>query len=674
MQHPSSYPNRITREEPRIPLPEGGTLHARLWRPVTGTPVPALLEYLPARLGDGTATRDAERHPWYAGHGYASLRVDARGHGNSAGFAGDEYAPHELTDGVAVIEWLARQPWCNGRVGLFGLGRGGTAGLQLAALAPEPLRAVVAVCATDDRYRNDGHHLGGSLLAEELPARSAELLALAAAPPDPRYAGTDADWRQAWLARLAAVEPPLHRWLAHQTRDHYWRRGSVAEDYRAIRAAVLAVGGWAEPHRDTVLRLVERLAAPVRGLIGPWAHDYPDRDRRHPIGFLQETLRWWDHWLKDLDTGVLAEPALRSWMPEPPDEPGAEHDGRWIGEDGWPSDDVREIHYDLADTLRTAGTPSGERYVPVRSPQQTGIDAGRPCPTGSPADLPPDQRAEDGRSVCFDGAPLSERVEILGGPVVRLRLRGTAARGQVVARLCDVAPDGSSALVTRGVLNLTARHGRDQVVPWEPGAVEEVEVELAAIAHAFPVGHRIRLALSSAYWPWIWPQPPDAGFGVDPGHGVLTLPVRHLAADIGRAPITFGPPEQAAPLEVLVAHRTDARPERLATHEFATGEWRLAADPDLGGAHSHPDGVIRTDEVRESYRIRQDDPLSATARAERTVRFQRPDQGWDVTLRSSAELSCDATSFTAVHRLTGWEAGAVVFERDWERRFPRSAG
>lgn len=675
MRYPTSFPFRITREDLHIPLADGTVLYARIWRPVTEEPVPALLEYLPYRLSDWTAPRDAQRHPWYAGHGYASVRVDIRGHGNSEGLPGDEYSEQELADGVAVVEWLAGQPWCSGKVGMFGISWGGSNSLQIAALAPEPLKAVVTVCSTDDRYENDVHYLGGSLLAVDMHAWSAALLAFASRPPDPKYVGED--WRRRWLERLAAVDPYLHPWLSHQTRDDYWRRGSVGADYGAIKAAVLAVGGWADPYRDTVLRLVEHLDAPVRGIIGPWAHQYPDRGLPPgpAIGFLQETLRWWDHWLKGEETGVMAEPALRCWMNEsvPPATVYANRPGRWIGDDQWPSDDVREIHYDLTDALRTAGTPAGDRFVEVRSPQHTGIDAGRFFPFGNAADLPPDQREEDGRSVCFDASPLPERVEILGPASVKLRLRCDAPRGQVIARLCDVAPDGSSTLVTRGVLNLTARHGRDQVVEWPPGAVEDVEFELVGIAHAFPPGHRIRLALSSAYWPWVWPQPQTVGFGVDPGHSALMLPVRHLAADVGRAPIGFEEPEQAAPLKVHYAGPDVPRPGRLVVRDVAAGEWRLEVDPNYGGSRTYPDGLVVTEQALETYRIQQDDPLSATASSDWTIRLERLELGWDVTVQTRSELSCDATHFTATSRLTAWEGGSVLFERDWSRRIPRTA-
>lgn len=311
----TSFPYETTHDDVRIPLPDGTLLYARVWRPLTPEPVPAILEYLPYRLTDWTAPRDWQRHPWYAGHGYASVRVDVRGHGNSEGVPGDEYSATELADGVEVVNWLAAQPWCDGRVGMFGISWGGFNSLQIAALAPEPLKAVVTVCSTDDRYDNDVHYMGGSVLAVDMHAWAATMLAFVSRPPDPLHVG-DA-WRDMWLGRLEQVDPFLHTWLDHQTRDGYWRHGSVCEDYGAIDAAVLAVGGWHDPYRDTVLRLVEHLPAErVRGLIGPWSHQYPDRGLPPgpAIGFLQETLRWWDQHLKGVDTGILREPLLRAYV------------------------------------------------------------------------------------------------------------------------------------------------------------------------------------------------------------------------------------------------------------------------------------------------------------------------------------------------------------------------
>ncbi|MFJ4934436.1 CocE/NonD family hydrolase [Streptomyces pseudovenezuelae] len=668
----TSFPHETTHDDVRIPLSDGTLLYARVWRPLTHEPVPAILEYLPYRLTDWTAPRDWQRHPWYAGHGYASVRADVRGHGNSEGLPGDAYSATELADGVEVVDWLAAQPWCDGRVGMFGISWGGFDSLRIAALAPEPLKAVVTVCSTDDRYDNDVHYLGGSVLAVDMHAWAATMLAFVSRPPDPRHVG-DA-WRRMWLARLDAVEPLVHTWLGHQTRDAYWRHGSVREDPEAIGAAVLAVGGWHDPYRDTVLRLVEHLPADrVRGIVGPWCHQYPDRGLPPgpAIGFLQETLRWWDQHLKGVDTGVMREPLLRAYIGDS-HPPATVHDtlpGRWVGEPAWPSPHVTTVVYGLQ------GAP-----VLVRSPQHTGVDAGRFVPLGNDADLPPDQREEDARSACFEFA-VGEETWVLGRPRVRLRVTSEVARGQVVARLCDVAPDGSSTLVTRGVLNLSARHGRDRAVPWEPGATQEVAVELNGIGHAFPPGHRIRLAVSSAYWPWIWPQPgSQAGFTLEPAGSFLELPVRAREVDPA---IAFEEPEQSGPLGVSHGVAADGwspatldepRPGRLVVRDVAKGEWRLEVDPGYSGTRVYPDGLESTEDALETYTIDERDPLSARTRSDRTIRLHRPELAWDTTVRTRSEITCDGTDFHTLDEVVCTAGGEVVFHRTWEKRIPRTAG
>ncbi|MFF8288428.1 CocE/NonD family hydrolase [Streptomyces sp. NPDC016309] len=665
----TTFPYETFHEDVRVPLADGTLLYARVWRPLTDEPVPALLEYQPDRLTDWTAPRDAQRHPWYAGHGYASVRVDARGHGNSEGLPHDPWSGAALADGAEVVAWLAARPWCAGRVGMFGIGRGGSLALRLAAGAPGPLRAVVAVCCPDGREEGSGdRHLGGAAVADGSPARAATLLAYAARPPDPRYVG-DA-WRDMWLTRLEALEPPVPARPAEPEAPDEPAPAPAEPGPGGVDAgpapapaepgpggvAVLAVGGWSDPYRDTVLRLVERLpAGRVRGIIGPWGHRYPDREGEPgpAIGFLQETLRWWDHHLKDRPTGVMAEPLLRSWIS------GAGRPGRWVADGAWPSPDVTPVTYALL------GPP-----VLVRSPQQTGLDAGRPVPSGDDSGPPPDQRAEDAHSACFDfpvppgGAP----VEILGRPRVTLALRTDAPTGQVTVRLCDVAPDGSSTLVTRGSLGFSGR----------PAGPVEVVVDLDGTGYAFAPGHRVRLAVSSAYWPCLWPGPHTAGFTVDPGAGALRLPVRAPGADGPAAAPAFGGPEQAPPLGVTVPATLDETrtrpPARRIVRDVDEGLWRLEDAPRPGGTRAYPDGLEITESALETWTITERDPLSARTRSEWKIRLHRPDLPWNVTVDTRSEVRCDATHFLTSDEVICTEGSEVVFHHTWEKRVARTPG
>src|SRR3954454_16589204 len=317
-----------------------------MWLPedAEAAPVPAILDAVPYRKGDGTAVRDASRYPYFAGHGYACVRLDLRGSGDSDGLITDEYTEQEQDDVAAVIAWLAAQPWCDGAVGMIGVSWGGFAALQAAARRPPALRGVVAIHATDDRYAADGHYIGGCVLASDMVHWSACMAAYVGPPPDPAVVGDGG--RDAWRERVERMEPWVATWLAHQRRDDYWRQGSACEHYDRIACPVFAVGGWVDGYRDSVLRLLEHVRAPVRGLIGPWGHTWPERGAPGPaIGFLQECLRFFDAALKGADNGFLDEPALVSWMQERigPVTHCAERPGRWVADPAWPSPNVEPV-------------------------------------------------------------------------------------------------------------------------------------------------------------------------------------------------------------------------------------------------------------------------------------------------------------------------------------------
>src|SRR5262249_2469651 len=311
-------------------------------------------------------------HPYLAGHGYAGVRVDLRGCGESSGLLSDEYAKQEQDDGAEVIAWLAAQPWCSGVVGMMGISWGGFNGLQIAARRPPALKAIVTICSTDDRYADDVHYMGGTLLAADGLEWGSFLFGSMCLPPDPMLVGDR--WRAMWLERLANVPLFFETWLQHQRRDGYWKHGSVCEDYAAIQCPVYAVGGWTDAYTNAIPRLLGRLSVPRKGLIGPWAHGYPHFARPGPqIGFLQEMLRWWDYWLKGIDTGVMDEPMLCAWMTESV-KPASGHEplpGRWVAEASWPPSGITPQRLFLTDEgLRNEAAPLTARAV--CSPQTVG--------------------------------------------------------------------------------------------------------------------------------------------------------------------------------------------------------------------------------------------------------------------------------------------------------------
>ena len=393
-----------------IPLRDGCRLAARIWLPddAEQQPVPAVLEYIPYRKNDGTILSDVLRHPYFAGHGYASLRVDLRGTGDSDGLIMDEYLLQEHEDALDVLAWLEAQPWCTGAVGMMGYSWGGFNALQVAALAPRQLKAIIPVHFADDRYAGDCHYIGGSVLAYDMLSWATTAFAYNSRPPDPGVLGEV--WRERWRERLESCEPYVHHWVGHQTYDDYWKHGSVCEDYAAITCAVLAVGGWADPYHDTVLHLLEHLQAPCRGLIGPWAHQYPDEASPGPrIGFNQECLRWWDQWLKGIDTGVMQEAPLRAYLldSEPPATFYEARRGRWVAEAAWPPANAGEAPPLWLGPGSLGAEPAAEgEQLSLRAVEASGLAAGTWCPHAGKAALPGDQRRDDGLALSFDSAAL----------------------------------------------------------------------------------------------------------------------------------------------------------------------------------------------------------------------------------------------------------------------------
>ena len=666
MKSVGQFPRRVEEiENDWISLSDGSRLAVRLWRPADAEddPVPAILEYLPYRKRDGTAVRDALTHPYFAGHGYACLRVDMRGSGDSDGLLRDEYLLQEQEDALEVIAWAAAQPWCSGAVGMMGISWGGFNALQVAARRPPALKAIITVCSTDDRYADDIHYKGGALLCENLGWAST-MLSYSSRPPDPLLVG--ADWRETWLHRLDNMPLLIETWLSHQHRDDYWKHGSVCENFAAIEAAVFAVGGWADAYSNAVPRLLAGLSAPVKGLVGPWVHKYPHFAVPAPaIGFLQEALRWWDYWLKGVDTGVTGDPAYIAYMQDsvPPKPWYDERPGRWISEPAWPSPHIESRAYYLnVDGLGDRAAP--ETMLSVCSPQTTGVACGAFCAMWLGPELPPDQREDDAGSLVFDSLPLEDTVEIFGAPVIEVELAVDRPQANLVARLCDVAPDGASSRVTYGILNLTHRDGHENPQALEPGKRYAVRLQLDDAAHSFAAGHRIRLALSSAYWPLIWPSPEPVTLTLYGGVSRLELPLRPVRDE---TPPVFADAEAAPPLGAteLRAPRQDRTVER----DVASGEQIIRVINDFGERRIEEHGLATGEIARETYTIKTDDPLSARMATHWTETLER--DGWRVRTETRSVMWADAENFHIRAELEAYENGERVHHKTWEISVPR---
>ncbi|NBF39575.1 MAG: CocE/NonD family hydrolase [Spirochaetes bacterium] len=652
-----------------IPVSDGTQLAARMWLPVDAdtSPVPAILEYIPYRKRDLTAERDVRHHPYIAGFGYASVRVDLRGSGESDGVLTDEYLQQELDDGVDVINWLAVQPWCSGAVGMIGISWGGFNGLQIAALRPEPLRAIVTICSTDDRYSDDVHYMGGCLLGDNLSWAST-MFDQNTHPPDPALVG--ARWREMWMERLAGSGLWLETWMRRQRRDEYWKHGSVCEDYDAITCPVMAVSGWADGYSNAVFRLMEHLSVPRKGLIGPWSHKYPHEGVPGPaIGFLQEVRRWWDRWLKGTENGIETEPMFRVWMQDsvPPTTSYRRRPGRWIAEESWPSPhmDPLTLRLDQA-RLAPLAEEVAEQGFTIQSPLSVGLFAGKWCSYQAPPDLPHDQRQEDGGALIFETGVLEEDLEIFGLPEVTLELSSSEPVAMVALRLSDVAPDDKATRVTYGLLNLTHRESHEHPAPLEPGARYGVTVQLNGVAQRFPAGHRLRLSLSTSYWPLAWPSPRPARLTIFTGVSTLELPVRvPRESDAGLRP--FEEPEAAPPLGVTLL-RPGEESWRV-IRDLAADHSRLEVILDTGTTRYNDSDLEISSRAVETYTYVTDEYGSLEGETRWERRFRRGD--WDVRTVTRTLLTSDETSFRIRADLDAYEGPSRVFSRSWDTEIPR---
>ncbi len=660
-----------------IPLSDGTRLAGRLWLPEDAEqhPVPAILEYIPYRRRDGTREGDELTHPYLAGHGYACLRLDIRGSGDSEGVIRDEYLKLEQDDAVEAIAWLAKQPWCDGNVGMMGISWGGFNSLQVAARRPPALKAIVTLCSTDDRYADDMHYMGGSHLTGNLEWGSS-FFSIMGRAPDPLIVGER--WREMWLQRLEAVTPYYATWLRHQRRDDFWRHGSVTEDIGAITCAVMAVGGWADGYTNAVFRLLHKLSAPRLGIVGPWGHKYPHNGVPGPaIGFLTETLRWWDHWLKGRETGIMGEPMLRAYVQDSI-APASHYDhrpGRWVAEPAWPSPTISARKLAL-NPGRLDDKAAAATALAVASPQTTGTAGGEWCPYGLGGlgpELPTDQRADDAWSLVFDGEVLDAPLEMLGAAVAEVEIASDRPVATLIARLSDVAPDGRVTRVTYGVLNLTHRDGHAEPKPLAPGERYRVRLQMNDIGHRFLAGHRIRLALSTAYWPIVWPAPAAARLTLTSGASTLTLPVRQARSE--DAGIRFAPPEKPA-----VAPRRVIRPgavHRRVEQDIGSGTQRIEVLRDDGHSAIEAIGVETDFHKILRYRIHPDDPTTARAEADYVLRHRHAPgrgQGWDTRIKTHSAIACTATEFIVESDLEAFEGDLRIFSRSWTERIPRDLG
>ncbi len=649
----------------KIRLSDGVYLSARIWFPPSSEPCPAILEYHPYPKRYTTAKRDEIAHACFAERGYVALRVDMRGSGDSGGVMSNEYTTQERSDAVEVIEWISRQSWCSGNVGMYGLSWGGFNSLQLAALAPKPLKAVAVAGATDDQFREDAHFMGGVMASDHI-GWAATLFSFLTRPPDPAIVGRN--WKSMWRRRLDALDWMLPIWLQHPARDEYWTEGFPCASEPGLRVPTLAAGGIADVFATSVLRMVSRQPETVKAIIGPWAHKFPNMGIPGPaIDWIEQCVRWFDHWLKDKNNGVELDPPLRAFVCdsyEPDENSTATRPGRWHVIPTSESAAPEMLTMPLG-ALGTLGGTLASGKITIATAHNLGLDGGEIMPMGWGADLPGDQRRDDALSVCFETAPLDEALTVFGQPHLSLQISRDQRQGFCAARLCDVAPDDSSTRVGIGAQNLELDDSFAAISDFVPGQAQDTNLMMSAVAHRFEKGHRIRLALSTAYWPMLWPAPTNGALTLELKGSSLNLPLLPAAASDWN---DFGPADGCTPLPRSVL--SEASFERTYTRDVANRSTEFIINDVADHERSDTNGIETTGSTLRTYVVRDESPEEASMHIVRNIGVGRGE--WQTSTQVEVLFTGTADEFTWDLKLVARHGNRTVVKKQFSGRAPRS--
>ncbi len=653
-------------EEVRIPMKDGVKLAADIWRPEEGPgPFPVLLEYLPYRKTEARGG-SFRLYSYFVRHGFVVARVDIRGTGNSEGvLIPYEYSEIEQRDGEEVIAWLAAQPFSNGNVGMFGISWGGFNSIHMAMRRPPALKAIIAVDATDDLYQDDVHFMDGIIHVDSWEMSQDLANAVPGAP--------DYVFDERYFADRFDQPPWMLTYKAQQRDGPFWDRTALNKRYESIAIPVFMIGGWYDGYRDSIPRMLEHLKAPTKAIVGAWDHTYPDEPYPKPgFDWRHEAVRWFDQWLKGKDTGIMKEPRLavyvRNW--HPPGPYLEEAPGRWRYEDGWPIARIRDRVLHPRSDRSLADAPGVEAVDRLRYVPTTGVEAGGPVMWWG--DVAPDQRPTDAFSLVYDTPPLDEDVEILGLPKAMLKVAADAPHIDWFARLNDVAPDGTVTQVAGAGMNGAHRiSARDPkaIVPGEPFPLQ---IEMHFTSWVFPKGHRIRLAVSNAQWPMLWPTPYPAttSLYLGPDGSRLLLPVVPPDSTKRPAPSYLPIPPKEAPLPgyEAIAMETPSAYGEISSVDRNPRTGKATVVATNNSAHRFPWGEERNTE-KITHEAEDGKPEKASVRGEYATEVKLP--GRVLRWESVVVFSSDRQNFHYSGTRKLFENGKLVREKNWEKNFPR---
>ena len=625
--------------------------------------LPVLLEYTPYRK-DESRSRNYSAYSYFLDHGYIVARVDIRGTGRSEGKTIPyEYSDIELDDGEEVIAWLAEQEWSTGNVGMFGISWGGFNSIQMAMRNPPALKAFVAMMATEYLYQEDVHYIDGIIHTDSWMMSHDLYNAMPGAP--------EFELNEEWLENRFHAEPSVFAYMRHQRDGSFWDRASARGRYEQIKVPGYHIGGWYDGYRNSLPRMLEHVDAPVKAMIGPWDHYFPHNAWPKPqVEWRHEAVRWFDHWLKGVDNGIMDEPAFAVYVRDyhPPNPAIEAVPGQWRWEDGWPikRTDWQDWYAQADHGLAREPTESATHQLTYKP--SIGLEGGgQTMWWGS---VTPDQQPMDDDSLVYDSEPLSAPLEILGRPVARIQVSATAQRANWVVRISDVAPDGQVTQVAGAAFNGTHRHSARNPEDITPGETFPLDISLHFTSWVFPKDHRIRVAISNAQWPMLWPTPTPMETTLEIGSeqgAHIQLPVLPPG---GSGQPDFKKPAANPQLSGYATLDTgnitgyasitsiQRDPERTTASGVATNT----------GATQYPWGIERFEEEIE-HRTSDTDPAHTSVVGRYKLTQELSDRVLD--FEQTVDFRSDAENFyLEVHRWVRVD-GELYAEKRWEEEIPR---
>ncbi len=655
----------VTIREVFIPMPDGIRLAADLYVPenMPSAKLPVLLEYLPYRKDEGRRNRFG-LFSYFVKSGYIVARVDIRGTGRSQGrLVPYEYSEEEQEDGEVVIGWLSKQSFCNGSVGMFGISWGGFNAIQMAMRRPPALKAIITIMSTDDIYQDDVHFIDGMMHVDAYEIGQDLSNILPGAP--------DFVIDKNYFSNRFETTPWFLQYKKQQRDGPFWDRASLNADYSRINIPVFAIGGWYDGYRDAVFRMMSNLKSPVKVLIGPWNHTFPNWAEPPPaIEWRSDAVRWFDHCLNGTDNGIMEEPRfsafIRDWH-----APGTDLDtirGHWLHAPGWP---VKES---------SIATLFFEHQKLVQSPLQTSLLLSQVYkPSAGPemggsvmwwGDWSPDQRAGDATYLHFETEPLEQDVNVLGFPKAHLAVSATASRANWFVTLNDVAPTGEVTLVTGAGFNGTHRESATEPKEIQPDKEFPLEIELHATSWIFRKDHRIRVAVGNSLWPMIWPTPylftSTLRIG-GPSGSSIQLPLILDGEPAGRDfPLPNSDPE--LPGYASISKGTNSGFAEVATVKKDGRNGTVSVRMANEDGTRYPWGsVFGREEV--THTVNSKNPAMARVESRYTTRVELTNR--TLVFEGKLEFRSDNKYFYYNYTRTISENGKLLHSKTWNERFPR---